>query len=132
MISISQKITYKFRRDISEKIARLPLRYFDRHENGDIVSHITNDVETISQNLNQSMTQLITSVIMIVGILIMMLTISWQMTLIAVLVLPTSMILITIIVKRSQRYYTKQQAALGEIDGHIDEMFSNHTIVQNI
>ncbi|HUC96634.1 MAG TPA: ABC transporter ATP-binding protein [Candidatus Saccharimonadales bacterium] len=130
MISISQKITYKFRRDISEKIARLPLRYFDRHENGDIVSHITNDVETISQNLNQSMTQLITSVIMIVGILIMMLTISWQMTLIAVLVLPVSMVLITMIVKRSQRYYTKQQAALGEIDGHIDEMFSNHAIVK--
>jgi ATP-binding cassette subfamily B protein len=130
MISISQKITYKFRRDISEKIARLPLRYFDRHENGDIVSHITNDVETISQNLNQSMTQLITSVIMIIGILIMMLTISWQMTLIAILVLPTSMVLITIIVKRSQRYYTKQQAALGEIDGHIDEMFSNHAIVK--
>jgi ATP-binding cassette subfamily B protein len=130
MISISQKITYKFRRDISEKIARLPLRYFDRHENGDIVSHITNDVETISQNLNQSMTQLITSVIMIIGILIMMLTISWQMTLIAVLVLPVSMVLITVIVKRSQRYYTKQQAALGEIDGHIDEMFSNHAIVK--
>ncbi len=130
MTSISQKITYKFRRDISEKIGRLPLRYFDRHENGDIVSHITNDVETISQNLNQSMTQLITSVIMIVGILVMMLSISWQLTLIAVLVLPISMVLITIIVRRSQRYYTKQQAALGEIDGHIDEMFSNHPIVK--
>jgi ATP-binding cassette subfamily B protein len=130
MTSISQKITYKFRRDISEKIARLPLRYFDRHENGDIVSHITNDVETISQNLNQSMTQLITSVITIVGIMIMMLSISWQLTLIAVTVLPISMILITTIVKRSQRYYTKQQAALGEIDGHIDEMFSNHAIVK--
>ena len=130
MTSISQKITYKFRRDISEKIGRLPLRYFDRHENGDIVSHITNDVETISQNLNQSMTQLITSVIMIVGILAMMLSISWQLTLIAVLVLPISMVLITIIVRRSQRYYTKQQAALGEIDGHIDEMFSNHPIVK--
>jgi ATP-binding cassette subfamily B multidrug efflux pump len=130
MTSISQKITYKFRRDISEKIATLPLHYFDRHENGDIVSHITNDVETISQNLNQSMTQLITSVITIIGILIMMLTISWQLTLIAVLVLPISMVLITIIVRRSQRYYTKQQAALGEIDGHIDEMFSNHAIVK--
>ena len=130
MTSISQKITYKFRRDISEKIERLPLRYFDRHENGDIVSHITNDVETISQNLNQSMTQIITSVIMIAGILVMMLSISWQLTLIAILVLPTSMALITVIVKRSQRYYTKQQAALGEIDGHIDEMFSNHAIVK--
>ena len=130
MTSISQKITYAFRRDISEKIARLPLRYFDRHENGDIVSHVTNDVETISQNLNQSMTQLVTSVITIIGIMIMMLSISWQMTLIAVLVLPLSMVLISLIVKRSQRYYTKQQQSLGEIDGHIDEMFSNHPIVK--
>ena len=130
MTTISQKITYAFRRDISEKIARLPLRYFDRHENGDIVSRITNDVETISQNLNQSMTQVITSIIMIFGILAMMLSISWQMTLVAVLVLPVSMLLITFIVKRSQRYYVKQQASLGEIDGHIDEMFSNHAIVK--
>ncbi len=130
MTSISQKITYKFRRDISEKITHLPLRYFDRHENGEIVSHITNDVETISQNLNQSMTQIITSIVMIVGILAMMLSISWQLTLIAILILPISMLIITLIVKRSQRYYSKQQAALGEIDGHIDEMFSNHAIVK--
>ena len=130
MTTISQKITYKFRRDISEKIAHLPLRYFDKHENGDIVSRVTNDVETISQNLNQSMTQLVTSLIMIVGILIMMITISWQLTLIAVLVLPLSIILIGFIVKQSQRYYDRQQAALGEIDGHIDEMFSNHAIVK--
>lgn len=130
MTSISQKITYAFRRDISEKIARLPLRYFDQHENGDIVSRITNDVETISQNLNQSMTQIVTSVIMIIGILIMMITISWQMTLLAILVLPASIALISLVVKRSQRYYGRQQAALGEIDGHIDEMFSNHSIVK--
>lgn len=130
MTTISQKITYKFRRDISEKIAKLPLRYFDKHENGDIVSRVTNDVETISQNLNQSMTQLVTSIITIIGIMIMMLTISWQMTLIAVLVLPVSISLISLIVKQSQRYYDRQQAALGEIDGHIDEMFSNHAIVK--
>jgi ATP-binding cassette subfamily B protein len=130
MINISQKITYAFRRDISKKVARLPLRYFDKHENGDIVSRVTNDVETISQNLNQVMTQLITSVIMIVGILVMMLSISWQLTIIAILVLPLSMLFITTIVKQSQKYYVKQQAALGEIDGHIDEMFSNHVIVK--
>jgi ATP-binding cassette subfamily B protein len=130
MTSISQKVTYKLRRDISEKVASLPLRYFDRHENGNIVSYVTNDVETISQNLNQSMTQVITSVIMIIGILSMMITISWQMTLIAVLVLPISISLISLIIKTSQRYYTRQQAALGEIDGHIDEMFSNHAIVK--
>ncbi len=130
MTTISQKVTYAFRRDISEKIARLPLRYFDRHENGDIISRVTNDVETISQNLNQGMTQIITSVIMIVGILAMMISISWQMTLIAIIVLPISIMLISFIVKRSQRYYDRQQAALGEIDGHIDEMFSNHAIVK--
>jgi ATP-binding cassette subfamily B protein len=130
MTTISQKITYKFRRDISEKIARLPLRYFDQHENGDVVSRVTNDVETISQNLNQSMTQIITSVITIIGILIMMISISWQMTLLAITVLPVSLLLITFIVKKSQGYYTKQQDALGEIDGHIDEMFSNHAIVK--
>ena len=130
MTTISQKVTYAFRRDISEKIARLPLRYFDRHENGDIVSHVTNDVETVSQNLNQGMTQIISSVIMIIGILAMMVSISWQMTIIAILVLPTSIFIISMIVKRSQRYYDKQQAALGEIDGHIDEMFSNHAIVK--
>src|SRR5680860_1155011 len=130
MTTISQKITYAFRRDISEKVARLPLHYFDRHENGDIVSRVTNDVETISQNLNQGMTQIITSVIMIVGILAMMISISWQMTLIAVIVLPISIILISFIVKHSQRYYDRQQTSLGEIDGHIDEMFSNHAIVK--
>ena len=130
MTNISQKVTYAFRRDISEKIARLPLRYFDKHENGDIVSRVTNDVETISQNLNQSMTQLVTSIIMIVGILVMMISISWQMTIIAILVLPLSMFLISIIMKQSQRYYDSQQKALGEIDGHIDEMFSNHAIVK--
>jgi len=130
MTNITQKVTYKFRRDISEKIARLPLRYFDQHENGDIVSRVTNDVETISQNLNTGMTQLITSVITIIGILAMMLSISWQMTLVALAVLPISMTLISFIVKRSQQYFVKQQAALGEIDGHIDEMFSNHAIVK--
>lgn len=130
MTTISQKVTYKLRRDISEKIARLPLRYFDKHENGNIVSYVTNDVETISQNLNQSMTQIISSVIMIVGILAMMISISWQMTIIAILVLPASMALISLIVKKSQGYYNKQQASLGQIDGHIDEMFSNHVIVK--
>lgn len=130
MTSVTQKVTYAFRRDLSKKISKLPLSYFDRHENGDIVSRVTNDVETISQNLNQSMTQLISSVVLIIGILIMMLTISWQMTLIALLVLPVSMLFITTIVKSSQRFYVRQQNALGEIDGHIDEMFSNHAIVK--
>ncbi|MEI6850993.1 MAG: ABC transporter ATP-binding protein [Candidatus Saccharibacteria bacterium] len=130
MTTISQKVTFTFRRQISEKIERLPLRYFDSHENGDIVSRVTNDVETISQNLNQSMTQIVTSIITIIGILVMMISISWQMTLVAILVLPVSMALITLIIKTSQKYYVSQQSALGEIDGHIDEMFSNHAIVK--
>jgi ATP-binding cassette subfamily B protein len=130
MTTISQKVTFKMRRQISEKIEHLPLRYFDSHENGDVVSRVTNDVETISQNLNQSMTQIVTSVITIIGIMAMMISISWQMTIVAILVLPISMALITLIVKYSQGYYVKQQSALGEIDGHIDEMFSNHAIVK--
>lgn len=130
MTTVSQKVTYALRRDISEKIARLPLRYFDQHENGQIISHVTNDVETVSQNLNQGMTQIVSSVITIIGILAMMISISWQMTLIAILVLPTSLFVVSKIVKKSQRYFDRQQAALGEIDGHIDEMFSNHAIVK--
>ncbi len=130
MTTISQKVTFAFRRDISEKIARLPLRYFDQHENGQIISHVTNDVETVSQNLNQGMTQIVTSIITIIGILGMMISISWQMTIIAILVLPTSLFVVSKIVKKSQRYFDKQQASLGEIDGHIDEMFSNHAIVK--
>lgn len=130
MTTISQKVTFAFRRDISEKIAKLPLRYFDQHENGQIISHVTNDVETVSQNLNQGMTQIVTSVITIIGILAMMLSISWQMTIIAILVLPSSLFVVSKIVKKSQKYFDKQQASLGEIDGHIDEMFSNHAIVK--
>lgn len=130
MTNISQKITFAFRRDVSKKISKLPLRYFDKHDNGDIVSRVTNDIETISQNLNQSMTQIVTAIITIIGILCMMISISWQLTIIAILVLPISMAFISLVVKRSQKYYDKQQAALGEIDGHVDEMFSNHVIVK--
>lgn len=130
MTTVSQKMTYTFRRNISEKIARLPLRYFDRHETGDLVSRVTNDVETISQNLNQSLTQIVSAAITVVGFLIMMLTISWQMTLLAIVILPVSLLFINLIVKQSQRHYDSQQAALGQIDGHIDEMFSNHIIVK--
>jgi ATP-binding cassette subfamily B protein len=131
MTTISQKITYAFRRDISQKISRLPLRYFDQHENGDVISRITNDVETISQNLNQSMLQAVTASITVAGILAMMFTISWQMTLIAIMVLPISFIFVRLIVNRSQSYYNKQQNSLGTIDGHVEEMFSNHVVVKS-
>lgn len=130
MAKISQKITYSFRQNIAAKISKLPLSYFDRNEKGNIISRVTNDVETISQNLNQSLVQVVTAVVTVVGILIMMLVISWQMTLIALGILPLSFIFIKLIVKRSQRYYNTQQTALGEINGHIEEMFSNHAIVK--
>ena len=130
MTKVSQRVTYSLRRDVSQKIPRLPLHFFDTHETGNVVSHITNDIETISQNLNQSLIQIITSVTTVIGILVMMLTISWQMTLIAIAVLPVSLILASTIAKKSQRHYKGQQEAIGEIDGYIDEMFSNHVIVK--
>ncbi len=130
MAGVSQKITYSFRQKIAAKISKLPLSYVDRKEKGDIISRVTNDVETISQNLNQSLVQVITAAATVVGILIMMLNISWQMTLIALAVLPLSFVFIKLIIKRSQRYYNTQQTALGEINGHIEEMFANHAIVK--
>jgi len=130
MSGVSQKITYSFRRNISIKISKLPLSYFDKNEKGNIISRVTNDVETISQNLNQSMVQVVRATATIIGILIMMLTISWQMTIIALAVLPLSLIFIQLIVKNSQQYYNAQQSSLGKINGHIEEMFSNHTIVK--
>lgn len=130
MSIVSQKITYSFRHNITLKISKLPLSYFDKTEKGDIISRVTNDVETISQNLNQSFIQVITAAATVIGILVMMLTISWQMTLIAVGILPLSFLFINLIVKRSQKYYETQQSSLGEINGHIEEMFSNHAIVK--
>lgn len=130
MAGVSQRITAALRRDISLKIPKLPLRYFDRHETGDAISLITNDVENISQNLNQGLVQVITSAVTIVGILAMMLTISFPLTVIALLILPLSMVFIRQVVKRSQRYYAQQQGALGKMNGHIEEMFSNHVIVK--
>ncbi|MDD3006007.1 MAG: ABC transporter ATP-binding protein [Candidatus Pacebacteria bacterium] len=130
MAGVSQKITYAFRRDISHKISKLPLSYFDRHEKGDIISRVTNDVEAVSQNLNQSLVQVVTSVVSLVGILVMMISISVPMTLIALLILPASMIFIRLVMKKSQRFYQRQQSSLGEMDGHIEEMFSNHAIVK--
>lgn len=130
MAGISQKITFVLRRDVAEKVAKLPLRYFDRHEKGDTISLVTNDVESISQNLNQSLVQVITSLVAIVGVLIMMITISLPMTVLAVMIIPVSMVFIRTVVKRSQSYYATQQSALGKMDGHVEEMFSNHVIVK--
>lgn len=130
MSGVSMKITYRFRKDISEKINRMPLKYFDTRTHGEVLSRITNDVDTVSQTLNQSLTQLITSITTLIGVLIMMLTISWIMTLAAFLILPLSGGLIMLVVKKSQKYFKAQQTYLGHINGHIEEMYSGHNVVQ--
>ncbi|HOV40569.1 MAG TPA: ABC transporter ATP-binding protein, partial [Oscillospiraceae bacterium] len=130
MSNISMKITYQLRKDIFAKINRLPLKYFDTKSYGEVLSHITNDVDAISQSLNQSVTQIISSIATIIGILIMMFSISWQMTVIALFVLPLSFVLISFIVKISQKHFTAQQEYLGHVNGHIEEMFGSHIIVK--
>lgn len=127
---VSQKITYKLRKQISEKMSTLPLRYFDTVTHGEILSRITNDIDTVSASLQQSMTQIITAVATIIGILIMMLSISPIMTLIAIITLPVSGLLISIIVKISQKHFKNQQNYLGELNGHVEEMYSGHNIVK--
>ncbi len=130
MTGISQKLSRKMRRDISEKINRMPFGYFEENKVGDVLSRITNDVDTMGQSLNQSITQLITSICTVVGVLYMMLTISPLMTLITLVILPVSMILMMLVVKRSQKYFKAQQKYLGEIDGQIEETFSGHNVVK--
>lgn len=130
MTNVSQKISYKLRQDLSTKINRLPLSYFDRETHGEVLSRVTNDVDTVSQTLNQSLTQLVTSITMIIGILGMMFSISWQMTLIAIVTLPLSFLIIGLLVKRSQRYFKSQQDTLGHLNGHIEEMYSGHNVMK--
>lgn len=128
--NVSMKVTYGFRKEISEKINRLPLRYFDTTNQGEVLSRVTNDVDTVSQTLNQSMTQIISSVITMLGVLVMMLSISWIMTLITLIILPLSTIFIRFIVKRSQKYFKQQQDYLGHVNGHVEEMFSGHIVMK--
>ena len=130
MADISMKITYRFRRDIAAKINRMPLKYFDKTPQGEVLSHITNDVDTVSQTLNQSLSQIITSTTTVIGVLIMMLTISWQMTLVAILIVPLSMGVIALIIKQSQKYFKQQQDYLGHINGHVEEMYGSHVIMK--
>ncbi|MFI8706090.1 ABC transporter ATP-binding protein [Bacillus sp. NPDC077411] len=127
---VAQKVSYNFRKEIDEKINRMPLKYFDKTTHGEVLSRITNDVDTVSQTLNQSMSQIITSVITIIGVFIMMLSISWQMTLVALLILPVSMMLIMGVVKRSQKYFKSQQEYLGHVNGQVEEIYSGHNIVK--
>ena len=127
---VSQNVAFDLRKSISEKMNRMPLSYFDKHTIGYILSRVTNDIDTIAQSLNQSMSQLITSTVTVIGVLIMMLSISWQMTLIAICTLPVSMILISVIMGRSQKYFKRQQRSLGEVNGHIEEMYGGHQVVK--
>ena len=130
MVGITTKITYSLRKGIQEKINKLPLAYFDKKNYGEVLSYMTNDIDVVNQNLSQGLTQLITSVVTVIGILIMMFSISWHMTLVAILVLPVSMILIALIMKKSQKYFKGQQEYLGHINGHVEEMYANHNIVR--
>ena len=130
MSGLSQKMCYDFRRQISEKINRLPLAYFEKRTVGEVLSRITNDVDTLGQSLNQSITQLITSITTMIGVLIMMLTISPTMTLIAILILPVSMALVLLVVRFSQKYFRAQQKVLGSVNGQVEEVYSGHNVVK--
>ncbi|RDU23165.1 ABC transporter ATP-binding protein [Anaerosacchariphilus polymeriproducens] len=128
--TISQKLTYQLRKELSEKINRMPMIYFDKKTHGEVLSVITNDIDTLSQSLSQSAIQMITSILSVIGILIMMFSIDWIMTLIALLALPISMLLISIVVKKSQKHFKNQQIFLGNVNGQVEEIFSGHNIVK--
>ncbi|HBW13183.1 MAG TPA: multidrug ABC transporter ATP-binding protein [Proteiniclasticum sp.] len=127
---VAQKVSYNLRKSIEEKINRLPLSYFDKNSHGDVLSRMTNDVDTVSQSLNQSLSQIITSITTILGILVMMISISVPMTLIALLILPISMGLMVTIIKRSQRFFKQQQELLGKANGYVEEAFGGHIILK--
>ncbi len=130
MSGIAMKITYAFRKNIAEKINRMPLKYFDKKTHGEVLSRVTNDVDTINMSLTQNLTQIVTSVATLIGVLVMMISISWLMTLIALVILPISFLLVSAVVKGSQRYFKKQQAYLGHVNGHVEEMFGGHIVIK--
>ena len=129
LAGVAQRVSYRFRRDINNKIDSLPLKFFDTTTNGEVMSYITNDVDAISNSLNQSLTQIVTSVTTIIGVMVMMFTINWILTLITLLIVPISMFIVMMIIKRSQRYYLMQQEYLGHVNGHIEEMFAGHNVI---
>ncbi len=130
MTQVTQTVTFRMRQQLSEKINRLPLSYFDKQTYGEVLSRITNDVDTISQTLNQSLSQIITSTVTVLGILVMMFSISCQMSLVALLVLPLAGGVITLITKSSQKQFLRQQTQLGELNGHIEEMYGGHQVMR--
>lgn len=130
MSKVSMKVTYQLRKELSEKMNRLPLKYFDRKTHGEVLSRITNDVDTVSLTLNQSLTQIITAITTLVGTLVMMLSISWLMTVVTFLILPISGGLIGLVMKKSQKHFINQQKYLGQLNGQIEEIYSGHNVVQ--
>lgn len=130
MTDIALKITYRLRKDVMHKIQRLPFGYFDRTTHGEVLSYLTNDVDTINQTLNQSLTQIITSLTTVLGVLVMMLSINWIMTLVALIMVPLSFLLVMVIIRNSQRYFSQQQDELGHVNGHVEESFSAHQVIK--
>lgn len=130
MTGVSQKMTYRMRKDISEKIHRIPMKYYESNTHGEVLSRVTNDVDTLGMSLNQSITQLITSVTTIIGVLIMMLSISGLLTLIALVILPISTVLVMLVVKKSQKYFKQQQDYLGHVNGQVEEVYGGHLVVK--
>ena len=130
MTNVSQKVTYKMRNDLVNKINKLPMRYFDKKTNGEVLSIITNDIDTLSTNLNQSITQIISAICTLIGILVMMLSISWQMTLVSIIILPITLIIVSFIVSKSQKYFKRQQDYLGHVNGQVEEVYGGHNIVK--
>ena len=130
MSGIAQKVSYNLRKEISIKINKLPLKYFDKLTHGEVLSRVTNDVDTVSNTLNQSLSQIFTSFTTLIGVLIMMLSISVSMTLVSILILPLSGILISVVVKKSQKYFKEQQSFLGHVNGHVEEIYGGHNIMK--
>lgn len=130
MAGVAQRTVYKLRKEVDEKLSRLPLKYFDGRTHGEILSRAVNDMDNISTTLQQSVTQLITSIVTLLGVLVMMLTISWELSLIVLVTLPLSMLIVTRIAKSSQDYFRKQQRSLGDLNGHVEEMYTGHKIVK--
>ncbi len=130
MTEMSQKMTYRMRKDISEKIHRIPMKYYESNTHGEVLSRVTNDVDTVGMHLNQSITQLITAITTLIGVLVMMLSISWLMTLIALIILPVSTTLILLVVKKSQKYFKQQQEYLGHVNGQVEEVYGGHLVIK--
>lgn len=130
MSGVSQKMTYRMRKDISEKIHRIPMKYYESNTHGEVLSRVTNDVDTLGMSLNQSITQLITSVTTLIGVLVMMLSISGILTVIALLILPISTVLVMLVVKKSQKYFKQQQEYLGHVNGQVEEVYGGHLVIK--